>query len=71
MKHSEETIKASEEYSNDFSTRNGFIAGVEHAQKDIQELVDALGYSNMVIKAWNDCHSQIEKNNKLIQKHRR
>lgn len=84
MKHSEETIKAAEE----FTLRNSpviceervkaaFIAGYEHAQNDIQELVEAL--ENLMCaqngpplireqEYWQQC---MDKANELIQKHRR
>lgn len=51
---------------------NGFQTGVDFAEKqlevEIKKLLQALKESTEVIKAFNLRHTQIEKNNKLINK---
>lgn len=78
MKHSDKDIEAADAYAGQFNNPTyeqnafkAFLAGLEHKQKDVDELVEALEESTVVIKAFNFRHTRIEKNNKLIQKHKR
>ena len=70
-----DTIKAAEEYSNDISTQNGFIAGSEYmqSQKDeqIKELLEALEQTTNETVA-HLISFELERSNKqLIKKHRK
>lgn len=79
MKHSEETIKAAKEYGDPRGhySETDFLRGVEHAQKDIQELVEALEGANHTIhrliagKPVRNLDENLAWYDKLIQKHRR
>lgn len=81
MKHSDKDIEA----ANNYVTRNSpvlhagtgyqcFLAGLEHKQKDVDELVEAL--ENMTryhekMASWDKGDNGYYKAKKLIQKHKR
>lgn len=77
MTHTPETLKAATEYAMDYRSdyvghvRVAFLVGYDYRQKEIDELVRKLKESTEIIKAFNFRHTQIEVNDKLIQKHKR
>lgn len=84
MKHSDKDIEAADAYAGQFNNPTyeqnafkAFLAGLEHKQKDVDELVEALDYANHAIrmliasKPMRDIDETLTHQDKLIQKHKR
>lgn len=75
MKHSDKDIQAAKKFADKFeftkeafAGRYGFLAGCEHKQKEVDELVEGLQQALRFVKSSREDYDELQE---LIQKYKR